>query len=102
MAFRETVRAMCRAKTTTPKIALIFEALDEIETGEERDSAIKDTVRRLSRDVRERRRPARELSRLLDLMEKCSSSATRARCLGEVSVAICDYSGTDISAGRCR
>ena len=48
-AFREAVGSMCRAKTTTPRSAVLFEALDEMEVGKEFDEAIRETVKRFLR-----------------------------------------------------
>ena len=94
-AFREAVGSMCRAKTTTPKSAVLFEALDEMEVGKEFDGAIREIVKRFFRDAEDGGHSTNELKQLSDRLAKCSSSVIRARCLGEMSVLVGEYSETD-------
>ena len=94
-AFREAVGSMCRAKTTTPRSAVLFKALDEMEVGKEFDGAIRETVKRYFRDAEDDGQSTNELKQLFGRLAKCSSSVIRARCLGEMSVFIGDYSETD-------
>ena len=93
-AFREAVGSMCRAKTTTPRSAVLFEALDEMEGGKEYDGAVRETVKRFCRDAEDGGQSTNELKQLFGRLAKCSSSVIRARCLGEMSVLIGDYSET--------
>ena len=94
-AFREAVGSMCRAKTTTPRSAVLFEALDEMEVGKEFDEAIRETVKRFCGDAEDGGQSTNDLKQLFSRLAKCSSSVIRARCLGEMSILIGDYSETD-------
>ena len=94
-AFREAISSMCKARTTKPMSALVFQALDEMEHGDQFDVAIRETATRFSRDVEDGDRPVDELKQLLGRLEKCSSSVIRAKCLAEMSEALSDCSNTD-------
>ncbi len=95
IAFQVVVDSMCRARTTIPDCTVLYEALDEMEVGEEFNTALSQVVKRISRDVSDDERPISKLKDLVDRLSKCSSAEIRARCLGEISVALSDTSNTD-------
>ena len=95
IAIREAITSMCKARTTNPKSAVVFQALDEMGDGDDYDSAIRETATRFAHDVQSGSRPVEELKQLLGRIGKCSSSVIRTKCLAEMSEALSEFSNAD-------
>ena len=94
-AFLHIVIAMCDSNTTTPDNVLLFEILDEMEQGLELDYSIKKINERLCQDVKNDAKPVTVLEdEFFCHLDKCSSAATRAECLGMLATTAELHSGS--------
>ena len=95
-AFLHIIIAMCDSNTTTPDNALLFEILDEMEQGLELDYSIKKINERLCQDVKNSAKPVTVLEdEFFCHLDKCSSAATRAECLGMLATTAELHSGSE-------
>ena len=89
VAFLHIIIAMCRSRITTPDSVLLFEILNGMELGSELDSAVREITERLCQDVENNAKSITVLKDdLLHLFDKCSSSSTRAKCLGMLAITV--------------
>lgn len=96
-AFLHIVIAMCDSSTTPPDNTLLFEITDEMEEGLELDYSIKKITERLCQDIKNGAEQVTVLGEeFFCRLDKCSSAATRAECLGILATTVEPHSGSEV------